>query len=220
MAAIALSAPLRASLVFEVTDVGPALNASSPPATTLGSVSSSIAAAPGPVTYTLSGLDFTSLGGTAAEEIVFTVSFSVSSGFVAYNNVPNGNVFNGAGSLVNQVEPGEDLTATLGLTSTTFVGGLGSLSAGFTSTTMGGAGAGESWDVVHAGGTQAGSTALGITRALPQASPFWTLQNVATTGVNAGVNLQGYTVTFAAVPEPSTLLLSGFGALVLLRRRR
>jgi PEP-CTERM motif len=214
----AFAGSLQAAVTFNVVDIGPALNSSSPATTTQGLVSSSIAVAPGPVTYTVTGLDFTSIGGSASDQIVFDVSFSATGGSVAYNNVPNGNVFNSAGSLANQIEPGETLTATFSLVSTTFAGGLANLSGGFTATRIGGASTGESWNIVHGGGTQAGSFALGVSQALPSSS-FWRIQDVAG-GATPGVNLEGYTVTLTAVPEPSAALLGGLGLIGLLRRRR
>jgi hypothetical protein len=216
-----LAGSLQAAVTFTVSDVGPAVNTSTPPASSRGSVSTgTIPEAPGPITYTLSGLDFTTIGGSSNEQITFTVSFSAVGGSVAYNTGGNGNLFVSPGATANQIDPGESLTATLNLTQTTFAGGLSKISAGFTSTTIGGAGTGESWNIVYDGGTQAGSTALGITRTLPTPSTFWTIQDVASTAANPGVNLQGYTVTLSAVPESSAALLGGLGLLAFLRRRR
>ena len=82
LASLAISGSLQAAVTFTVVDFGPVVNASTPPTTNLGSESSSIAAARGPITYTVSGLNFTSIGGTNSDQVVFTVSYSTTAGTI------------------------------------------------------------------------------------------------------------------------------------------
>jgi hypothetical protein len=222
ISAIVLAGSLQAAVTFNVTDIGPG-NAVAAPSTTLGGaaiISDADTSLP-TVNYTLTTVDLTSIGGSATEQIEFSVVFSTTSGGIGVI-LANGHVYNTAGIVPNQVEAGEDLTATIALTSTTFSGGLANLSAGFTSTSIGGASGDpnlESWNIVHDSGTQAGSFTLGTEQTLPSSS-FWTLQDVDTTGGNAGVNMRGYTVTITAVPEPSSAALLGLGGVALIFRRR
>lgn len=224
---IVLAGSLQAAVTFDVTDIGPARIDTNPPSTTLAGASvtsnaiSNLNPFPGPVTYTLTNVDFTSIGGTATEQIDFTVTFSVSSGGVDQLTNGNGFLYNTAGTGPNAIEPGEDLTATLSLTSTTFSGGLANLSAGFTGTSLGGLGPnGETWDIVYDGGTQAGSLALTTGNQVIPSSSFFTINNIGAATAPAGVSLRGYTVGINAVPEPSAALLGVLGLLALLRRRR
>lgn len=226
---IVLAGSLQAAVIFNVSDTGPARNDTTPPATNLAgaSVTSSVAGAPGSVSYTLTNVDLTSIGGTSTDQIVFLVTFSTSTTGGSLGSIAaNGNIFTASPLdnplAPNQIHPGENLTATLTLTSTTFSGGLGNLSAGFTSTTIGGVTNApdlESWNIVHDTGTQSGSGTAQSTQALPSSS-FLRIQDVATTSANAGVNLAGYTVTLTAIPEPGAAFLGAFGFLSLLRRRR
>lgn len=222
-----LAGGLEAAVIFTVRDNGPALNSSTAPSTTLGSISSAIgAAATAPqITYTLAGLDFTSVGGTASEQIQFTVGFAANAGVVVYNTLPNGNIFvnfNGAGTeLANQIDSDETLTTTVALTSTTFSGGLSNLSIGFFSTLIGGYGTGDDVDVIFGATTVDKIFASDTDPTVNFGGNFssFVIDTNGTKGVS-GVNLQIYDIEITAVPEPTAALLGGLGLLALMHRRR
>jgi hypothetical protein len=115
--------------------------------TTLGTIGAAVAL-PDTV-YTVSGIDLTQLGGTATESFIFTLTYAGTTdgntpadpAFTAFGNVGTG----GDG----QVSGTETLTATIALTSTSFVG----LSLnGFTLARAGGVGTGETGTFTWANG--------------------------------------------------------------------
>lgn len=187
--------------------------------TTLGSVSAP-AALP-TMTYTVSNLDLTSVGGGVSETIAYDIAFTQTGGTgVQFNTFGNISVTGGGND--NFIQPGQTLTANVTLNTglTTFSGGI---TLGFLQFQAGGASAGETWDVVYDGGTiNAGGNPITNNPAeFPAPSPFFTVQNVANT--SDGVNVQQYSVQITAVPEPTivTLLAAGaFVGLVVLGRRR
>lgn len=217
LTSIALAGSLQAAVTFTIQDAGPSVNASSPPIfiNGAGSVSSSIAAAPGPITYTVSNLDFTSIGGALTEEVVFTVSFAATGGSVEYNT--SGNVHVGPSGATNQIDVGETLTTTVALTSTTFAGGIPNLSIAFSQVQNGAWGDGDSVKLTYSTGnvTLTRPTDTSNTYNFPSVTNFFTQETLA-----GGLNLQRYNVIVTAVPEPSSVLLGGLGLLALLRRRR
>lgn len=209
--------PASAAVVFTITDTRPGETAVTTATTTLGSVSST-AAVPTAV-YTITGLDLTSVGGGASETIAFNITYSATGG----DGVPQingfGNISVTGGQDDNQINIDETLTATISLNSgaTTFTGNI---NLGFINTTAGGAGSGETWNVIHDGGTTAGSFATGNTTSFASSS-FVTYD--VTGGSNPpAINLQGFEVEIsaAAVPEPSVSLLTALGVFLLMRRRR
>lgn len=218
IAAASLAGDLRAAVTFTIQDAGPALNSSTPPtilAPATGTVSSTIAAAnvTPQITYTVTGLDFESIGGTASEQVVFTVGFSATGGNVTYN--ANGNIYVGPNGDANQIDVGEMLTATVNLSSTTFAGGLSNLSIGFTQVQVTAWASGDAFKVTYSTGNTTITNPTSATYTLPAISNFFTVETTA-----GSLNLQRYNVEITAVPEPSAALLGGFGILALLRRRR
>jgi hypothetical protein len=212
------------AVTIVVDDYRPGHATLSEQSTTLGSVSTSAPTTVFPTTYTLTNLDLTSVGGGLTDQIVFSVAYSQTGGTgVQVNGFGNISV---TGDDDNQVGPGESLTATVSLSSTTFSGGLGELSIGFTSVEVGGVntteGSEETWNILNDGTTVAANGFTdGITYSLASSS-FLTLQDVAkvpTTG-DPTINLQGFDVTIVAVPEPSAAALIGLAGLALILRRR
>lgn len=186
--------------------------------TTLGSISSNRGL---PVTtYTVSGVDLTSVGGTNNENFTFTVGYSATGGAVGFSGF--GNVGVGGDFLVSG---SESLTATITLTSSSFA----NLSlTGFTYVRAGGFGAGETGTFTWAGGSHnigpltgttiangingSGATAATLTSGLTQAP--------LTPGGNSTLNFEGFGAEFVAIPEPASASLLALGAAALLRRRR
>lgn len=187
--------------------------------TALGSVSAP-AVLP-TITYTLTDLDLTSVGGSADDEveIVFTVGFSQTGGDgVQFNGFGNISVTGGGNN--NFINTGQALTTTISLVSTTFSGGLSNLSAGFDFVNIGGVGTDESWNIVHDSGTVAGSNTNTPPANYPiPLSSFFTIQDVEAPTTST-INLQGYNVLITAIPEPASASLLALGAFALLRRRR
>jgi hypothetical protein len=161
-----------------------------------------------PVTsYTISDIDLTSVGGTATESFTFTVGYSQTGGTnVQFNGFGNVSVTGGDN---NQVDTSETLTATIGLTGSSFA--EFSL-IGFTEVRGGGVAGADAGTFTHAGGTAnifAGTPGATVTG------------NTVTLAVSTGaINFEGFRADFVAVPEPASLSLLSLGALGLLRRRR
>jgi hypothetical protein len=209
LASLAIAGNLQAAVTLTMTELTP--GAGNPTVASQGTLGSNNAL---PTQYTWTGLDFTSVGGSASDQIVFNVSYSQSGGTgVQFNTASNVSVTGGGDN--NQVEGTETLTATIALTSTTFAGGLSNLSIAFTRLNIGGFGNVESADVTHAGGTITQAVASGNFVDFAPSS-FVTLDPITTTNVN----IAGFNAQITAVPEPSTALLGGLGLLALLRRRR
>ncbi|WPJ95157.1 PEP-CTERM sorting domain-containing protein [Coraliomargarita algicola] len=169
-------------------------------------------------TYTLSNLDFTSIGGTATETITFTVDLSGTSGgsasTVGYKSW--GDAFVGG----SNTEVGEVFTATLGTISSSFTGGSHSVNfAGFTNAFIEAIAEGEEATVAYEGDsvTVVGSAENEANQATPLSS--W-ISIAPTVG---SMNIGGYNLQLVAVPEPSAAaLLAGLAGatFVFVRRRR
>jgi len=176
--------------------------------TDLGSISSDRGMTE--TTYTVSGVDLTSEGGSASESFTFTVTYTATTdgttaGTPQFNGFGNISVTGGNN---NQVDGTETLTANIALASSTFSG----LSlTGFTSASAGGVSFGETGTFTHSGGTA--NIVFGSTT--PTVSG-----TTVTMAVNNPMNFEGFTANFSAVPEPSSASLLALGAFALLRRRR
>lgn len=167
-------------------------------------------------TYTLTNLDFTSIGGTASETINFSVDLSGTSGgsasTVGYKTW--GDAFVGG----SNTEVGEVLTATLGTITSSFTGGTVAF-AGFTNAFIEALITGEEASVGHAGGmlTVLGTADNEANQAIPL-SPW-----VSMAPTVGSMNIGGYDLRLTAVPEPaSASLLLGIACVsgVLFRRSR
>ena len=160
-------------------------------------------------TFTVTNLDLTSVGGTATESFSYSVTYSQTGGtavqFSGFGNVAvTGNSDN------NTVNGSETLTISIALSSSTFAG----LSlVGFTQGRAGGFSGAETATFTHGGGTA--NMALGDTIKSISGTSF-----ILTPGSASGINLEGFSAEFTAVPEPASAALFGLGALALLRRRR
>lgn len=185
---------------------------------TLGTISSNRGL---PVTtYTVSGVDLTSVGGTNNENFTFTVSYSAPAGAIGFSGF--GNIGVGGDFLVTGSEA---LTATIALTSSSFP----DLSlTGFTYVRAGGFNPGEKGTFTWSGGSHsigpvAGTTiANGINGSGATSATLTSGLNQAplTPGGNSTLNFEGFGAQFVAVPEPASASLLALGALALLRRRR
>jgi len=214
--ATATSAP--AAVILNVSDTRPGETANTVATTTLGSVSST-ANVP-TATYTITGLDLTSVGGGASEQIVFDIDYTQTNGSgVQVNGF--GNISVTGGSSDNMVDGDETITATLSLNSTTFTGDI---SLGFVSFATGGVSnfSDESWDIIHENGTVSFvETTDKVATFAP--SSFVTLDPVAGPGSDGGTfNVQGFDVEIstAIIPEPASLSLLALGSLLIASRRR
>ena len=186
--------------------------------TTAGVISSNLGM---PVTtYTVSGVDLTSVGGTTpgGETFTFTVSYSASGGspgFSGFGNVGVGGDFLVSGS--------ETLTITIALSSSTFA----NLSlTGFTYVRAGGFAVNETGTFTWAGGSHnigpaAGTTiANGINGSGATAATLISGLNQAPLTGNSALNFEGFGAEFVAVPEPASASLMALGALAILCRRK
>jgi hypothetical protein len=166
-------------------------------------------------TYTVTGVDLTSVGGTASESFTFTVGYTgttdgTTPGTVNFTST-FGNVAVGGDNFISGTET---LTATITLTSSSFA----DLSlAGFTTTRIGNlTTSGESGTLTHGGGTTPFANASPNVIIYPISGNFVTYQvNGSTT-----VNFEGFTAEFVAVPEPASASLLALAAIAMLRRRR
>ncbi|MBI1368436.1 MAG: hypothetical protein GC162_07245 [Planctomycetes bacterium] len=218
LATLAITAAADAAVIFNVSDTTPngTPGGSGTGTRTLSTSLGSVTAPPAmtAMTYTVTGLNLTSIGGTASESIAFKITYTQTGGTgVQFNSF--GNISVTGNSDNNQINSGEKLFATLSLNSSTFAGPI---SLKFTSIIVGGVGAGEAWTIGHDGGTIAGNTASGNTYAVP-ASSFLSLTTAAST-----VNLQAFNVqvTASAAPVPTPAALPAGLALLsmtALRRR-
>jgi len=187
--------------------------------TTLGSVSAPPAVPT--TTYTVSGLDLTSVGGGASETIAFDITYSQTGGTgVQFNGFGNVSVTGGED---NQIDLGETLTATVSLNNglSTF---SGLISLGIVQINAGGTTSDETWNVIHDGGTIPATTANNPTSFA--ASSFVTLETTDGQQQFDRINLQAFHVEITAdsvvIPTPAawpaaTALLT---ALAVRRRRR
>lgn len=212
---LATAASLAAQISINVSDFTPNSTSAGILASSEGSVVSDKGM---PMTsYTVSNLDFTSLGGGASESFTFSVSYTATTdgsttGTPQFNGFGNVSVTGGDN---NQVDGAETLTATIALDSSTFAG----LSLdGFFEVRAGGVGAGETGTFSYDGGF------FGITEAAKTAelNPLDGITEV-TLSVDNPMNFEGFRAQFTAVPEPSTyaLIAGTFTlALIMIRRRR
>lgn len=162
-------------------------------------------------TYTVTGINLTSVGGTASESITFTVGYNgttdgVNPGTPTFSTF--GNVGVGTGGIVSGTET---LTATIALTSSSFAG---LTLTGFTKARAGGFSSGESGTFTwQGGGTDTvafGDTVSNIT------GNFFTFAAIGA----STLNIEGFEAQFSAVPEPASVSLLALGGISLLRRRR
>ncbi|MCB1133418.1 MAG: PEP-CTERM sorting domain-containing protein [Verrucomicrobiae bacterium] len=162
-------------------------------------------------TYAVTGIDLTSLGGTANESFSFTVTYTATTDGITVGTPTFsgfGNVGVGTGGTVTDPET---LTATVALNSSSFA----ELSlVGFTLARAGGANAGESGTLTWTGGSF--NVTPGNTIANTVSGNSFTL----TASASSTLNIEGFKVDFVAVPEPATASLLGLMSLALLRRRR
>lgn len=218
-AVLVLASAANAAVIVTVSDTTPnGDNGTGTRAlsTTLGTVSAPPAIPT--TTYTVTGLDLTSVGGGASETIAFDITYSQTGG--------TGVQFNGFGNIAvtggdnNQVDNLETITATVSLNgATTFTGGV---SLGFIEFTTGGTsnpGTDEFWDIITASGTQSFQSPGNITSTFSPSS-FVTLDPVAGDNRNGTFNVQGFVVEITAVPEPASLALLGLGGMLVVSRRR
>lgn len=230
LASFMLAGSLQAQVIFTVSDNVPDGDSGSGTrslSTSLGTVTAPPAIAT--TTYTISNLDFTSIGGTASETVAFDIAYSQTGGTgVQFNGFGNISVTGNGDN--NQVEPDngvlgrtdETLTATLSLNAglTTYNNSL--ISLGFTESRLGGFDSDETYELITSNGTttvpEGGSNVVPIS----PSSNFFTLAPIDTDKGNDAMNLSGFDVqiTAVAVPEPSAALLMGFALMGLLIRRR
>jgi len=228
LAALLLSVAATASLSAQITVSvenrvlnGSASGGSGSGAGVLSSSNGTIASNTGlpTTTYTVSNLDFTTLGGTASETFEFTVSYAATSDGIT----PASTQFTGFGNIGvtggvsnDFVDGTETLTATIALTSSSFAG----LSLdGFTFARAGGLNATRTGDISWA----TGSFAVSQGNTIATIDPLDGITAFTVTAPGSQINFEGFGAEFTAVPEPSiaTLLAAlGAGAFVVVRRRR
>lgn len=223
--AFACSSSLPAAITISVADNVPNGTASGGTGTGIGVLTTSLGTIQSnrllPVaTYTVSNLNFTSIGGTATESFTFTITYSATSNgtdSAATQYSGFGNVSVTGGSSNNHVDGAETLTATIALASSTFA----NLSqSGLTYARAGSAAGGNTGTITWAEGSFAVSQGNTIANLNANDGFSW-----FTITVDDGktLNLEGFGAQFTAIPEPGTTALItalGLGAFVLLHRRR
>lgn len=167
------------------------------------------------LSYTLSGVNLTSLGGVANHTIVFTAAFDSPEGPLNYNG--NGHIGvvggTGGGSEGNRVNDNETLTGIFSLSSISDGFDPNKINVGATRMVFRNVNGGESFDIATSSQSfTASSEEFGIT-----SSSFFTISNAT----EDGVNLRGFDITITAVPETSSVVagLLIFSGLITNRRR-
>lgn len=221
--ALASAGTLPAAVIIDIANNTPNGIASGGSGSGTGSISSTsgtITSDRGlPVTtYTVSGVDLTSVGGPASHSFTFTVTYSATTdgstpGTAQFNGFGNVSVTGGADN--NQVEGAETLTATIALASNTFSGltltGFTTARAGGVSTTP---------DEEAGTFTWAGGGSFDITSNANRVANDITGDSITLAVSTGNMNLEGFGARFEAVPEPASASLLALGAVALLRRRR
>lgn len=223
LASFMLAGSLQAQISFTVRDIRPGeLTAQGPSIvfsdTTFTSVVST-ATVP-TATYTITGLDFTSVGGSANETVAFDIDYTfggTGGTGVQINSFGNISVTGGESQ---RVDNEETITLTVGINPglTTFTGDL---SFGFIDFFVGDVSGGtdEIYDITTENGTQTITSPTNNTGAFT-ASSFVTLDPVAGDDQNGNLSVQRFDIQVTAIPEASAALLGGFVLLGLLIRRR
>lgn len=202
-----LSLPASAASVFIDIDINDFENGTGVGSSSNGSLNQTArtTGSNAATTYQITNVDLTSIGGTAAETINFTVSFANSSGTVNYKSW--GDAYIGGGN----TEVGETFRADFGTISTSY----GDVSfVGFTNAFYGALQAGESAATAHDGGTiNTNGPATNV--------PFSASSFVSMSPTSGAMNISGFDLQIAVVPEPSSAVFLGLAgcSLLLLRRR-
>lgn len=162
-------------------------------------------------TYSVSGVDLSSVGGSNNESFTFTVSYTATSDGTT-TATPTFSGFGNVGvDTGGTVSGSETLNATVSLVSSSF----SNLSlTGFVYARAGGASPGETGTLSWTGGSFAVSNGNTITTDVSGDSFMLTAGSAST------LNIEGFRVEFVAVPEPASASLLFLGAAALLRRRR
>jgi hypothetical protein len=221
---LATAASLNAQIIINVTDNVPNGTASGGTGsggglltTSSGNISSAIGL---PVmTYTVSNLDLTSVGGTATESFTFSMTFTATSD----GSTPADTEFSGFGNVGVTggisgafVDGTETLTGTIALTSSTFAG----LSLdGLTIARAGGLAAGRTGAITWS----TGNFAVSQGNTIANINVNDAITSFTVTAPSSQINFEGFSAQFTAIPEPSTyVLLVGFAVLglAIVRRRR
>jgi len=209
-------ATTNAAVIFSVTDNVPMDPPGTPnnrsTTTTLGTVGTLTQVLPN-LSYTINGLNLTSVGGGTNISITFQMAFTQTGG-TGVTNTAFGNVSVGT----NLIAGSEVLTLTPTITSETSPLDMSNFTIAINQVSLGDYGNGDFTSIVHAGGTinkQRTVTTDGV--ATFANSSFARIDDVSSSD---GTTLQSFRVEITVVPEPSTALLGGLGMLCLLRRRR
>lgn len=215
----AISGSVNAAVIFSVTDsvpkpggVGTGTRTTT---TNLGTVGTLTSTLPN-YSYTITGLDLTSVGGGASDSVTFRMAYTQTGSTLVVGS-SFGNIGVGTASGNALISGAEILTVTPTITSATSTLALSNFSIAINRVQLGDYGSGDITSVVHDGGT------IGKTFASDTNSTV-TFANSSFASIDPtsgdGTTLQAFRVEITVIPEPSTALLGCLGILLMLRRRR
>lgn len=215
----AISGSVNAAVTFQVTDSVPKPggvgSGTRTTTTSLGTVGTLTSTLPN-YSYTITGLNLTSVGGGASDSVTFRMAYTQTGSTLVVGST-FGNIGVGSSSANALISGAEILTVTPTITSETSTLALSNFSIAINRVQLGDYGGGDITSVVHDGGTIGKTYASDTNNTVTFAnSSFARIDPSA----GDGTTLQAFRVEITVIPEPSAALLGGLGMMLLLRRRR
>lgn len=212
------AASSNAAVTFSVSDtvpkpggVGTGTRVTTTTSGTVGTLTSTLPN----FTYTINGLNLTSLGGGVSDSVTFQIAYTQTGG-TGVTGTTWGNIgVTGTSSLISGAEI---LTLTPTITAETSTLILSNFSILINRVQLGDYGSSDQTSVVHAGGTILKNFATDTNKVVDFANSSFA--RIDHNGTGDGTSMEGFRVEITIVPEPGAALLGSLGMLALLRRRR